>query len=103
MHLTPWAPELSAQIEEVEKTFFSQVFGAIGRNRTKRLRFLCRIDAGEDRRKILALKMLERTRDRKKLILAQPRELRNLKSANGQVEIRGDVTARPIPGALRIP
>ncbi len=77
MHLTPWAPELSAQIEEIEKAFFSQVFGAIGRNRTKRLRLLCRIDAAEERRKMLALKMLERSRDRKKLILARPGELRN--------------------------
>ncbi len=77
MHLTPWAPELSAQVEEVEKTFFSQVLGAIGRKCTKRLRLLCRIDVAEDRRKLLALKMLERTRVRKKLILAQQRELRN--------------------------
>ncbi len=40
--------------------------------------------------------MLERTRYRKKLILAQPRDSEILKSSNGQVEIRGDVTARPI-------
>ncbi len=104
MHLTLWVPELSAHIEEVEKAFFSQLFGAIGRNRTKLLRLLCRISAAKDRRKILALKMLERTRDRKKVILAQPRELRNFEELQWTSrEFRGDVTARPIPGALRIP
>ncbi len=41
---------------ELVKAFFSQVFGAIGRNGAKQLRLLRRIDATEDRRKILAQK-----------------------------------------------
>ncbi len=59
----------------------SVLFASIRRYRNKTAQKGCKllflIDAAEERRKILALKILERTRDRKKLIVAQPRELLN--------------------------
>ncbi len=63
--------------EEVEKAFFQQVFGAIGRNRTTRLRLLCRIELEKNRREALALRMLERAVARKMYILSQSRQDRN--------------------------
>ncbi len=76
--MTPWAPERSVQIEEVEKDFFSRVFGVIGRNRTKKVTFaLSNRRSRRPAKKFWVLKMLKRSRHRKKLILAQARELRN--------------------------
>ncbi len=78
MHLVPWTPRIQQAIEDTEKTFFAQVFGNIGRKRSKRLRLLCRIDSAEHRRKILALRMLERATERKERILAEPPLTRNV-------------------------
>ncbi len=52
--------EYRTAVEAVEKTFFSQIFGGIGRNLPSRLRLLCRVEAAESRRKVLAFRMLER-------------------------------------------
>ncbi len=78
MHLTPWTPAISSGVEEVERLFLGQIFGGMGRNRAQRLRLLCRIQSAENRREILALRMLERAREQKKKILAQPRQDRNM-------------------------
>ncbi len=64
-------PKLKKALEDVEKTFVAQMFGANRRNRTKRQRLPCIIDLAEHRRRVLALTMLERAKERKKKILAQ--------------------------------
>ncbi len=78
MHLAPWTHRIQQAIEDTEKTFFAQVFGNIGRKRSKRLRLLCRIDSAEHRRKILALRMLESAKERKERILSEPPLTRNV-------------------------
>ncbi len=78
MPLTLWTPTISSGVEEVERMFFGQVFGGMGRNRAQRLSLLCRIQSAENRRDVLALRMLERAREQKKKILDQPRQDRNM-------------------------
>ncbi len=78
---------LRAQIEKVEKAFFSQVFGTIGRNRTKRLRLLCRIGAAEEQRKLLALKMLKGQEIERSSFWHKQEHSEILRSSNAQVEI----------------
>lgn len=78
MHLTPWTPRIQTAIEEVERTFFQQVLGPIAKSRSARLRLLCRIQAVEDRRMVLALKMLVRANTKKESLLVVPRDSRDV-------------------------
>ncbi len=85
MHLSPWALEIRTEIE-VEKAFFEQAFGALEETLKKvtitlsnrRSRRPAKHSGLENARKDKRLK--------KKLIMAQPREHRILRSSNGQVE-----------------
>ncbi len=71
-------PQTTESDRRREKTFFAQLFGNIGRNRSKRLRLLCRIDSADHRRKMLALRKLERAKERKEKILSETLPARNI-------------------------
>ncbi len=81
MHITPWTDGITEAIEEVERTFFEQIFGPIASGRVERLKLLCRKMCPKDRRKIFTVKMLKRVNRRKKEIdsmLAEQRRPRDL-------------------------
>ncbi len=59
MHITPWTDGITEAIQEVERTFFQQIFVPIASDRAERLKLLCRIIGAKDRRKILTVKNVE--------------------------------------------
>lgn len=90
MHLTPWTQDVQNAIKEVEQTFFKQIFGPLARGKTDRLRLLCRIQTAEQRREILAFKMLRRTVMKEQKYLEDPPESRHTQELQA---IRNDIAA----------
>ncbi len=92
MHLAPLTARLLQAIEDAENTFFARSFGNIGRKRSKRPCLLCGIDSAAHERKMVALRKLEKAKERKERVVSGTPPKRNV----GEVQwVCRDIAAMP--------